>query len=106
MRLFGITITVLLLGIAIWLCRIVWPPDAVRGQRMRLASIATKSGDHIELIQLWNGDGYLTKLYHDAPDGTRWDVVIDPDAKKSWTGRLIQTTNPPVLIVRVWDETL
>ena len=79
MRLWGITITVLLLAFAIWLCRIVWPPDVLRGQKMRLASIATKNGDHIDLIQLWNGDGYLTKLYLDAPEGTRCDVVIDPD---------------------------
>jgi hypothetical protein len=96
---------VLALGFAAWLSHYyLWPPDVASGRRKTLSNLVTKQGDRIELVQLWNGDGYLTQLRQTEPDGAQWDVVINPDGRKSWKGLIIETTNNTVLLVKVWDH--
>ena len=104
MKYYLLTLASLLLGFGAWLCFSVWPPDALGGRTIHLATFVTEEGDSITLLQLWNGDGYLTKLSHETPNSARWDVVVDPDAKKSWSGQLLQTTNKSVLLVKLWSE--
>jgi hypothetical protein len=91
-----------LLGIpAVLICRAVWPPDILSGRKLELATLTTRRGDQLHLTQVFNGDGYLTSLTQVAPDGTRWDITIDPDAMKSWIGTLLPSTNADIVDVKV-----
>jgi hypothetical protein len=86
------------------MCRFVWPLDVASARKITLDSFRTQDASRVEIVQVWNGDGYLTKLDHEEPDGSRWDIVINPDGRKSWKGRLTQTTNSSVLLVKVWGD--
>ena len=90
-------------GMVIFVCSVVWPPDVLRGGRpITLDTLVSTAGDRVQLIQVWNGDGYLTKLTHTEPNGACWLLVIDPDAMKSWKGQLNQSSNSSLISVALW----
>lgn len=71
-----------------------WLPDllAPRADHV-LGRCAVGSGESVELIQRWAGDGYLTGVRHRLADGTCLFAAGDGDARRAFRSSVVVMTN-------------
>jgi hypothetical protein len=98
-------VIVALLGVIAAVSHFVWLPDILTVRVIVLSKVIRPNGDYMRIVQLFNGDGYLTEFIQTDQAGRRWSVVIDPDARKAWSASLSESTNGKIDI-RIWNRQL
>jgi hypothetical protein len=80
--------------------RYVWIGDIINKQETIIARVKTIDLDHIELIQLWAGDGYMTSLRHYDRKGVRCVIVGDGDAAKAWSATMVCDDSDSMILIK------